>query len=203
VLTPEVWTLVWSIAALIDVGLPLKFYNHYYFTLYPPICIAAAVALSLAARNRIKHFALGFAILFASAVPLWAIGESRAARGAEADAPREVAEVVRRAGNGSSSLFVYNYDPVIYALTRLRPPTPYVLGSESVEFSYSSHANGVAEVQRIIDSSPDFIGVHTTLPSEFLQVELDQLVARKLLDYHLIRQIENGTNGVIVSLYQH
>ena len=146
---------------------------------------------------------MGFAILFASAVPLWAIGESRAARGAEADAPREVAEVVRRAGNGSSSLFVYNYDPVIYALTRLRPPTPYVLGSESVEFSYSSHANGVAEVQRIIDSSPDFIGVHTTLPSEFLQVELDQLVARKLLDYHLIRQIENGTNGVIVSLYQH
>jgi hypothetical protein len=155
----------------------------------------------VAARNRFRHFAAGLAILFATALPLWAMGQVRAARAAEVDASREIADLILRTATVNSSLFVYDYDPAIYALTRLPPPTPYVLSAELGEFSYSSHVDGVAEVKRILDGSPDFIVLHQGLPGRSVQAEVDELVARKVASYNLAATVKSSMNGVIVSVY--
>ncbi len=201
-LTPEVWVLIWIAATVLNISLPLKFFNHYYFALYPPVCLAGSMALFVLAQNRRGLFAAGVAVLFATATPLWALGEVRAARSSGADAPRMAADFLTRSGAADSKVFVYDYDPVIYALARLEPPTPYVLAVELQEFSFSSRVNGVAEVHRVMGQSPDFIVLHTRLPGTFVPAALDAILARTLQAYRLVWQMRNGTDDAMVSIYR-
>jgi hypothetical protein len=201
-LSPEAWITLWNVAAMADVCLPLKFFEHYFFALYPPLSLAGALALCVAARHRPKTLVAGLIVLFAIAIPLWIRGNAQMARGGEADAPHAVAEYLRQAGAADMNVFVYDYQPVIYALARLRPPTRYVLGAELSKFGYSAHVDGSAEIRRIMDESPDFVVIRGRLSGEFVPRELDDLVAQSLVNYHLVYQIVNGDDGVIVRIYR-
>jgi hypothetical protein len=199
--SPQAWVLLWCIATVINVCLPMKFFSHYYFALYPPLCIAGAHALSVAAGNRRNRFAAGLIVLFSSAIPLWVTGEVRAASVARTDVPRQAAEFLRQAGARDRKVFVYDYEPIIYALARVRPPMPYVLGVELTEFTHSSKVDGVAEVRHVMDSSPDFVVLRVRAPGEEVGV-FDDLIAHRLAAYHLVDEIKRKADSLVVRIYR-
>jgi 4-amino-4-deoxy-L-arabinose transferase-like glycosyltransferase len=201
-LTPQLWILVWVVAAMLDVSLPLKFFSHYDFALYPPLCLAGALALTALTQDRRRALAVGLVVLFATAAPYWASGFARAVRVAQADAPRAVADVLRAAGGSALNVFVYEYQPVIYALALVRPPTPYVLSSELSTFTYSSHVDGADEVRRTMDSAPDFVVLRVRPPDEPEPVALDDVVRQRLGAYHLVGEVTDGVDKALVRIYR-
>ena len=202
VLSPAAWILLWGAAALIDVCLPLKFWPHYYFALYPPACIAGVLALWVEADDRRIRFSVGLVILFTVAVVLWVRGGARAGFVSEADAPRDVAGFLRQAGARDLGVFVYNYEPVIYALARLRPPTPYVEGYEMTWFSESSNVNGVTEIQRVMDASPDFVVLCAKPAGERAPDPLDDLMEHRLATYHLVHHVQDKSDDCVARIYK-
>jgi hypothetical protein len=199
--SPQAWLLLWSIAAITDVCLPLHFFTHYYFALYPPLCLSGALALSVVAGNWHKTFVAGLVVLFVTAVPTWVVGNARAARVAEPDAGRAVAEFLRRAGARDRSVFVYNLPPVVYALAQVRPLTPYVLGGELAPFNISAHMHEL-DVRRIMDSSPDFVTVGVRSPDKPVPTLLDEVIAHRIADYHLVYEVSNRLGNSIVRVYE-
>jgi 4-amino-4-deoxy-L-arabinose transferase-like glycosyltransferase len=195
------WILLWTLAALADVAMALKFFVHYYLALYPPICLAAALAFSrLAARGRVLA-AASLGVLFAAALPFWAIGVARAMRATAADAPREVADFITRSAAPDSDVFVFDYAPVVYALARLRPRTPYVLGGELTAFSHSSNTDGPAEITRLMDLWPDFIVLRLPRPAEPGAAALNAIVAARLPAYRCLAEFPDGADNARVRVY--
>jgi hypothetical protein len=199
--SPHLWILLWTVAAALDALLPLKFFTHYYFALYPPLSLAGALALTALVQGRRRGFAVGVVVLFATALPFWAIGVALAVPCFEADAPRAVAAFLRQAGGSNLNVFVYDDDPVIYALAGLPPPIPYLLGSELSTYTHSSHVDGAAELRRAMDSSPDFVVVRTRSPRYPGPVALDDLIRQRLTAYHLVRTVRSGVDHALVSIY--
>jgi 4-amino-4-deoxy-L-arabinose transferase-like glycosyltransferase len=197
----QAWLLLWIIAAALDVCLPMKFFRHYFFALYPPICMGAALALDALTAGSRKRFAYGLVVLLATAVPTWLMGVVRASPWSGEDVPRAIAQAVRQAGAHDGDLYVYRYQPSIYALARLRPPTPYVMTLELSEFSESAHVDGIAEVHRIMQARPRFVvrpEVKLSGPAE----AVDEEVARSLADYRLVRTFNDGADRSVIKLYE-
>lgn len=205
--SPAAWLAVWTAGAFINAALPLKFFSHYWIDTYPPLCLAAVLALAtlaapLRAAPRLAALATGLAIAFAATAPSFAAGELRAVHAARSDASRLIAADLRAAGAQGDDTFVYDYQPVIYALANLRPPTPYVLGSELAEFTHSSGVNGAAELTRILDAQPRFVVLRERKPGETGPAALDALVASRLGAYTLVRQVIDGDDGATIDLYE-
>lgn len=197
----EGWVLLWAAAAALDICLPMKFYVHYFFALYPPLCIAGVLALDRVAAGRRATFMSGCALLCLVAAPLWIAGVARTIRFSTVDASRMIAKFAHDAGAGDMDLFVYNHDPVIYALAGVRPPTPYMLKAEFGDFSGSAHLNSVAEINRVMDALPRFVVIVPELLAGSGSDALDHLVMRRLAAYHVVREISER-NGREVRLYE-
>ncbi len=200
-LQPHWWIAVWVAAAALDVCLPMKFFTHYYFALYPPLCLASAIALASVAQDRQKHLTLGSIALFGVAVPMWFIGAHRVIKGAELDAPRELVRCLDQVDHNTSNLFVYDYNPAIYALAHLRPPTPYILGSELRDFSESSMVDGPAEIHRVMATSPDFVIIRERPPGEAAPALLDAAIASHLGGYHVYCEMVDSGEDLRIRLY--
>jgi hypothetical protein len=199
--SPKGWVLLWAVAAGLNVCLPMKFYPHYFFALYPPMCIAAALALAQLAGGHRRAFALGSVALFLTAAPIWMGDAARAVEYAQADASRAVAGFLRAAGAQDMDVFVYDYEPVIYALAGVRPPTPYVIRAELAEFSQSAHVDGVAELQRVMDAMPRFVVVRAGPLSGHAPDLLDDVMAPKLASYRLVQEV-TGADGYGARIYE-
>jgi hypothetical protein len=195
------WIFLWIVAAALDVCLPMKFFRHYFFALYPPVCIGATLALDALAAGRRKSFAYGLVSLVSIPIALWVAGVVRAAPWAGKDVPRQIAEIVQQAGARDGDLYVYRYQPVIYALARLRPPTPYVMTLEISEFSKSAHTDGVAEMEQIMGGQPRFI-VKSEAPLTESAEAVDSILTRRLTQYRLIRTFQDKADRSMVDLYE-
>jgi 4-amino-4-deoxy-L-arabinose transferase-like glycosyltransferase len=197
----QAWMLLWIIAAALDVCLPMKFFRHYFFALYPPICMSAALALDALTAGSRKRFAYGLVVLLATAAPAWLMGVVRASPWSGEDVPRTIAQVVRQAGGRNGDLYVYRYQPTVYALARLRPPTPYVMTLELSEFSESAHVDGTAEVNRIMQARPRFVvKPEGTLSGRAAAV--DEEVTRSLAHYRLVRRFNDRADRSVIGLYE-
>ena len=201
VVSVETWILLWIIAAILDVCLPMKFFRHYFFALYPPLCLGGAIAVDAIAAGRRKPFIIGLAVLFATAVPAWAAGVVRAAPWSNQDVPRRIAKIVREADAHDGDLYVYRYQPSVYALARIRPPTPYVMTLELSEFSQSAHVNGAKEMRRIMASLPRFV----VKPAGTLggpAAAVDQILTHSLMRYKLIRTLVDDADHSTIEIYE-
>lgn len=197
----QVGILLWSAAAIADVCLPIKFSIHYFFALYPPLCLAGALTLSAVAGSRSMNSIVGLVVLFITAVPLWGLGEAWAARAEKSDAPPAIAAFLRQCGAHDMNAFVYDYDPVVYALAHIRPPIPYILGDELVQFSYSSRIDGVTEIQHVTNLLREFVIVRVLLRGEPAPDHLDATIARRLVDYHIVFQTLNEIDSSEIRIY--
>lgn len=206
--SPAGWIAVWLLGAFVNACLPLKFYGHYWIDLYPPLCLAATLSLARLAWTRhpavrTRILAAGLATAFATAVPYMLVASTRAIRASQADTPRAVARYLLEAGAQGNDTFVYDYQPVIYALVGLRPPTPYVLGSELSWFTYSSGVNGPVELERIMDGDSRFVVLNLRRPGEYHPPGgLDDIMASRLARYHLVRQMYDSEYGATVRIYE-
>ena len=195
------WLLLWAVAAAIDVCLPLKFYGHYFAALHPPLCLAGALALGRLVPRRPGAFAAGCAVLFVTALPLWMVGLARATHRAEVDGPRIIARTLQGAGAHDNDVFVYNYEPVLYALAHVRPPTPYLIKAEFATFSGSAHVESAAEINRVMDALPRFVVVVPELLTTPQSDALDYLMLNRLAAYHAVQDITERS-GRQVRLYE-
>jgi hypothetical protein len=200
-LTVEAWIGLWIFATFLDVCLPLKFFRHYFFSLYPPVCLAASLCLQVIGTKRPRTFVYGLLAVLLAAIPPWAIGVFRAAPWSATDVPRTIAALLRDAGARDGELYVYRYQPSVYALARLRPPTPYVMTLELSEFSQSAHLNGVAEMQRIMDGQPRFI-VKAAGMTGGRALAIDKVLTASLAHYRLIRTFPDQADRSVVELYE-
>jgi hypothetical protein len=199
---PMVCILVWIIAATLDVCLPLKFYRHYFFALYPPVCLGGALALTAVTLGQRKRAAIGAILLFASAAPAWLIGVARAAPGAEPDVARTIADMMRSRGARDLDVYVYKYQPVVYALSGVRPPTPFVLTLELSEFGNSAGVDGVAEVRRVMAANPRFVVQRVEPSSSPIALAMDEVMARSLARYNLVSELTDHADGSVVRVYE-
>jgi hypothetical protein len=191
---PRIWLVIWTIAASINVVMPLKFFAHYYFALYPPMCLAAASALNVLLRERLR-FALGLLVLFLPPTVVWAFSAERVS--STPDAPRAIGKYLKEAGAGDRSVFVYEYNPIIYALAEVAPPTKFVLGSELTAFSHSSGTDGSEEINRVMVQKPKYVVMVSKTPYNPKSSHLDQLMKGFLASYVPVWQMQDESNSVV------
>jgi Dolichyl-phosphate-mannose-protein mannosyltransferase len=153
--------LVWLVSAFAGAVSARLFYDHYFLQMLPPLCTGTALALP--PRRRLRP-ALAALVL---ALPAIAAGRAVAGdlgpilrcgqRGCvlHADTPRLIAARVPH----GASLYIFDSEPILYALTGSVPPTPYVLPSVLTRRRLAPVA-GVdpkREVARILAERPEFI----------------------------------------------
>jgi 4-amino-4-deoxy-L-arabinose transferase-like glycosyltransferase len=201
--SPEGWILLWVFAASIDAILPLKFFTHYFFALYPPICLGGALALARIAGDSKRTFVIGAAFLFIVAVPSWLLGVARAAPWNAVDVPRTIAALIRSRGGPDPDMYVYKYQPSVYALAHAHPPTPYVLTLELSEFGHSAGIDGADEVRRVMATHPRFVVERVEQGSAGpTGAAMDEEMAKSLADYHLVGEWADNADESRVRLYE-
>jgi hypothetical protein len=194
----EVWMIVWITAAALDICLPMKFYPHYFFALYPAVCLAGVQSLDLITRTTRKSWAIGCVVLFMAALPLWSAGMLRAANAR--DIPRAFAQLIRESDAAGASVYVYNYQPVIYALAEVKPPSRFVIQAELAQFTQSANVDGRAEVDRIMQTKPVFLVVKDHVAGSDADPLID--VLNPYLPLYEVASDLQEANGEHVKLYR-
>jgi hypothetical protein len=162
---------IWAIAACVDVAMPLKFWKHYFNALVPPLCLISGLALTLLARERPASFARTMiAGVILTLVPAVAemirhAGDSRTID--RPNVPLEIADRIKAVGTTGHDVYVFNYDPLVYAYTRTTPPSRFVLGIELSDFSASAGTSGAEEIGRILGGRPRWIVVAQPSPYSY------------------------------------
>ncbi len=136
-----------------------------------------------------------------TAIPPWALGIVRAAPWSATDVPRTVAALLPDAGARDGEVYMYRYEPAVYALAHVRPPTPYVMTPELSEFSESAHLNGVAGMQCIMDGNPRFTVKAAWMTGGQAMAVEDILIANFAHD-RLIRTFPDQADRSVIELYE-
>ncbi len=168
---------IWLLGGVAGVTSAKSFYDHYFLQILPPACLALALVAGWLApglggwrRWRAGLFAAamlaipanaGYGALAAVIAPLRAPGG-----GFRPDTPARIAALLRPQIAAGASLYVFDSQPIIYALTDARPPTRFVLPSVLTRCFLSRVAgvNAPAEVARILSANPDFVIAQTGPP---------------------------------------
>jgi hypothetical protein len=185
------WLLVWLVAAALDVIFPLKFWRHYFIALLPPLCLAAGLTVVLLARKFARRETMVLSLIPAAiAIPLAVamVRDAPITRSFErTNVPRAVATRIQQVGTNQHDIYVFNYDPAVYAYTGALPLTRFAFCTELTElFASSSGARPVMEVEAVLAEDPAWIVVAEPSPYEFAPEVLERLHAA-LRDYELDR----------------
>lgn len=165
------WLALWLIAACLDVAAPLKLWKHYFNALIPPLCVIAGLTVELladrAGRRRQWLFGGLVFVVLAPAVALMIkhAGDSYAID--RTNVPRAIADFIGRNGSNGHDIYVFNYDPLLYAYAHAVPPTRFVLSIELSEFSGSSRAQPAIVISRILAEAPHWIVIAEPSPYAF------------------------------------
>ena len=169
--TLGVWLALWLVAASLDVAAPLKLWKHYFNALVCPLCLIAGLTVQLVADRTGPHRQwLLCSVIVAVLTPAvglmvkhipssWAIDRT--------NVPRTIADFINQNGSNGHDIYVFNYDPLVYAYAHAAPPTRFVLGIELSEFSESSGSRPAGEITRILGSMPHWIIVAEPSPYDF------------------------------------
>lgn len=155
---------LWLAVALLAVAGPGHFFAHYFLMLLPPLALLAALGLFLAARflAGLRVHAAMLAVLALVAGDVLA-GDllPRLSRGfamGSPDTPRRMAALMNEELRDEDTIFVPNYQPVVYFLTQARLPTRFPFPAHLTgSFASLAGVDTDAEVKRILDGRPRFI----------------------------------------------
>ncbi|MBY0335358.1 MAG: glycosyltransferase family 39 protein [Acetobacteraceae bacterium] len=156
--------LLWLATASVAVAGPGMFFPHYFLILLPPLSLLAALGVLMLARlARPGHAGLLMAALVGllSADIVASDLAPRLSRGfalGSPDTPRRMAALMNEELRPGETIFVPNYQPIVYFLTDARLPTRlpfpvHLTGS----FANLAGVDTDAEVRRILESRPRFI----------------------------------------------
>jgi hypothetical protein len=145
--------LLWLLGGLIGAASAKSFYDHYFLQTLPALCVLAGIGFARLPTGGAVRDVFMFAV---AALPLHAGWQAlRDASGP--DLPVEIAATLTAAH--AQSLYIFDSQPIIYALTGLPAPTRYVLPSVLTGLTLPQVAGvaPVAEVTRILGLQPQYI----------------------------------------------
>jgi 4-amino-4-deoxy-L-arabinose transferase-like glycosyltransferase len=148
----DLFLAAWLLGGVVGVVAAKSFYDHYFLQILPVLCVILGVLF--ARLGRTAWIRASFVVV-ALALPAWAattaIGHILAP-----DIPGEVGAALK---GEPGSLYVFDTQPIIYALAGKTPPTRFVLPSELIGRSLPRVVGNdpVAEVGRILAGAPEFI----------------------------------------------
>jgi 4-amino-4-deoxy-L-arabinose transferase-like glycosyltransferase len=148
----DLFLAAWLLGGAVGVVSAKSFYDHYFLQVLPVLCVILGVLFARVGRT--PWIGASFVVV-ALALPAWAaktsIGHILAP-----DIPAEVGATLK---GEPGSLYVFDTQPIIYALAGKTPPTRFVLPSELIGRSLPRVAGDdpVAEVARILAGAPEFI----------------------------------------------
>jgi 4-amino-4-deoxy-L-arabinose transferase-like glycosyltransferase len=188
----DIFLALWLLCGCVGVASAKSFYDHYFLQIMPVLCVILGVWFARLGPS--PALRTGF-VLAALALPGWAV--QIALR--DASGPDTPALVAVDLKSQPGSLYVFDSQPILYALTDKPLPTRYVLPSELIGNFLPAIAgvNAPAEVARILAAQPDFIVRRLPAPADpavinpTVYAELDADLAQH---YQLWRQY----NGVAV-----
>jgi hypothetical protein len=150
----------WAIAAAIDVALPGQFWPHYFLLTAPPAALLAGI---LVAQARVRWSGLRVAVPVAVAVlltnPFGIVRDGLKIHAlGEADTPRAVAERIGAQLGPEDSIFVFNYQPVVYFLSDANLPTRHVFPADwSRRFLAVTDLDPVRELESVFAKHPKYV----------------------------------------------
>ena len=116
------WAAIWLLATALDVALPLKFWKHYFNALIPPLCLFAGLFVLLMIERGYRAWGWRPGIMArVILVPICLLMIKHAEDSRSFDrvnVPRTIAEHIRRGGSNGHDVYVFNYDPLVYAYAR-------------------------------------------------------------------------------------
>jgi hypothetical protein len=194
------WVVVWLVAAGLDVVLPLKFWPHYFNALIPPLCLPAAFAVVTIAQQRGRSSAISATSLVLFLLVPAAYGGAaditKVRQRTLHDVPRLVADRIATSAR-IGTVYVFNYEPIIYYLVDAPPPTRYVLLPADI-----TARELIAEVRRIMSLRPSHIVV-TDSPVFFPPPEVQDIVEGELAKlYELDSEFIDSMTAEHVRLYR-
>ena len=156
--------LAWLCAGGLAVGLPGMYFSHYFLLLLPPICLLAALGARRLARLARPGVVLAafigmFGVLALQAWCMVVLPRLEHGIGLRLpDPPQRVAAALNAALRPGETIFVVNWQPLLYFLTRTVPPTRYVMPSQLTgRFAAVTGIDAAAELARILATRPRFI----------------------------------------------
>ena len=182
----DLFLAAWLLGGAVGVVAAKSFYDHYFLQVLPVLCVILGVLFTQAGRN--AWVRAGFVVV-ALALPAWAAKTSVAYILAP-DIPAEIGAALKVT---PGSLYVFDSQPIIYALADKTPPTCFVLPSELIGRSLPRVAGDdpVAEVGRILAGAPTFIvrrSAPETNPATINPAVYAEMNAAIAAHYHLWRR---------------
>jgi len=163
------FALLWLGTSALAVAAPGFFFPHYFLIAVPPLALLAAVgAYAFMRQIGASRARLGLATLIAVvSVDMMATDLTpRLARGfsmGTPDTPRRMAALMNDELQPGDTIFVPNYQPVVYFLTEARLPTRFPFPVHLTGgFANLAGVDTDAEVARILASRPRFIVLDRT-----------------------------------------
>jgi 4-amino-4-deoxy-L-arabinose transferase-like glycosyltransferase len=150
---PEIFLSAWLLGGAVGVVAAKSFYDHYFLQILPVLCVILGLWFSRLPRHVVLQAAM---LVAALGLPAWA-AQTALRNTAGPDAPILAAAALNP--QHPTSIYVFDTQPIIYALTGTTPPTPYVLPSELIgnTMPHVTGADAGAEVARILAAKPEFI----------------------------------------------
>ena len=156
--------LGWLAVACLAIAGPGMFFPHYFLIALPPLSLLAALGAYLFARRVTERRSRAVLIAAIGAVCLDVLAADlapRLSRGfamGSPDTPRRMAALMNEELNPGDTIFVPNYQPVVYFLTNARLPTRFPFPVHLTgSFQELAGVDTNAEVARILASRPRFI----------------------------------------------
>ncbi|OYV25023.1 MAG: hypothetical protein B7X08_07280 [Acidocella sp. 20-63-7] len=182
----DIFLALWLLCGCVGVASAKSFYDHYFLQILPVLCVILGVWFARLAPGPALRTSF---ILVALALPGWAAQIAlRDASGPDIPA-RMGADLKSQPG----SLYVFDGQPILYALADEPLPTRYVLPSELTGNFLPAIAgvDAAAEVARILTTRPDYIVRRLPAPTNraaFNPAVYAELNASLIQHYQLWRQ---------------
>jgi hypothetical protein len=167
------FALLWFLAGCIAVVIPGQFYAHYFLILVPPLSLLAAIGAGRFARMARPSLAAGVlaCLVIATSSDIWLDRIPHLIRlgrlsecctlgiADKPDVPRLVANRIADELAPGEPIFVFNYQPIVYFLSRAALPTKFLFPVQLVGTPNFTGIDLDAELARVLASRPHFIVV--------------------------------------------
>jgi 4-amino-4-deoxy-L-arabinose transferase-like glycosyltransferase len=158
------FALVWLAVAALAIAGPGMFFPHYFLIALPPLSLLAAIGALMLTRLATPRRAGAVLAVLVAALSVDVVATDltpRLGRGfslASPDTPRRIAAMMNEELRPGETIFVPNYQPVVYFLTDAALPTRFPFPVHLTgSFGSLAGVDTDAEVRRILESRPRFI----------------------------------------------
>ena len=194
--------LIYFAAALFACVAANRAYAKYFLLLLPSIVVLTSIFLAqLSKHGSLRAFAaLSLAVYSTTLIEedryllrQGLSGYARILKGRPADVTHKIAGLIKQDLSEGDTIYVYDYQPILYYLTRVRPPTRFASSIHHLEHGYveAMELDRTQTMHDILAKAPKFI-VTGTNPTDGRYEESSAILAAAIAsDYEIALSIED------------